>query len=508
MPRWRNKILRHLNWWFILYLVSALVIRFWNYRQALYFIFDVGRDVIVLREMSHGDLKLIGATTGLPGLFLGPLWYYLGLPGYILTQGNPYSIQLWYIALASLALPLYWILTHKLFKNKVWAGLAACLLAFTPGGINGTNFVWNVMLSVPLMSAATLFLIQARKHPKYVYWGFFFIALTLQSEFAYAVFFVTTLWCLIPWLRGRFEWKTQLLTLGVIGITLIPQGVFELTHHFSMTKALFSGFGETGTTVPQSYLWQHRPNQLWQATKPFYIRSAVGEKFIPMILGFFWFLALFTTIWKKDFSWRLIGLMALLPYGYYLFWRGNYGFFFDYYITPHFIFLGLLLTRGMEQLITGFKFKWLKGLGTAMIAVFISLLVWHSYIHLRAVILAPQNNAGLQVMDRAIEIMFTWNQEDKPTQPVFRIYTPNLHTENYDYLVWWYAREHKFEVPSTVLSEADTTRYVLYEPDEQIRSERFLPWYKQTTQGFIKTRQEKIGVLTIETWVKGQTEAL
>jgi hypothetical protein len=482
------------HWFLTIYLILSLLIRFWNFDDAMYFIYDVGRDAIVLREMAGGDIKLIGATTGLPGLFLGPLWYYAGLPGYFLSSGNPYGIQLWYIALASLALPLYWLVSKRLFGAGFFAALAAILLSITPGGMTGTNFVWNVMLSLPLVTGALWFLAKSREHSTNVYWGFFFLALTLQSEFAYAVFFVTTLWFLIPYLRGKFEWKTMLVTLGVIGITLIPQGLFELKTGFSMTKSLFAGMNQTGTTVPQSYLWQHRPQQLWNATRPFFVRGDFYPEIVVGGLVFFWLVAALFILLKGDFPWKLVLLLALLPYGFYMFWGGNYGFFFDYYITPHFIFLTLLVVYGMQQLVLLFR---------PFIVVplcFVALLLIHSYVHLSGVILFPQNNAGLKVMEQSIARLFEWSKSDNTNQAVFRIYTRNLATENYDYLIWWYAKEHSLPHPLTVVSATDTYRYILFEPDEHTFAERFMPWYTTATFGMEKVRGETHGILGLETY--------
>lgn len=504
MKTWPHKSLKALNWGFIIYLILSLVIRFWNYPQSLYFIYDVGRDAIVLRDMAAGNLRLVGQTTGLPGLFYGPLWYYAGLPGFIVSQGNPYGLQLWYIALASLAIPLYWLLTHKLFGKTVWAVMAAYLLSFIPGGIQGTNFVWNVMLSVPLMTTALYFLLDSRHSLKRFLLGIFFVALTLQAEFAYAVFFVVSLLALTPYLRKKWDPKALALAVMVTLITLIPQGLFELRHNFPMTKALVTGLNQTGTTVSQSHLWQTRPTQLWEATKPFFIRSDTYQECTVLILAAFWSLAIMGVLLskKKEFSWLLITLLSILPYVFYLFWRGNYGFFFDYYITSHFIFLCLLLVQGMKILYR--RAAGPVGKYTAIILITLSfgLLSLNSYTHLSAVIIHPENNAGLQKMETAVARLFEWNMEDNPSQPVFRIYTRNLSTENYDYLIWWYAREHNFSSPLTIESHTDDYRYILSEPDEHTYQDRFLPWYTQATEGFTLTRSDQIGVLQVESWTR------
>lgn len=479
----------------ILFLVLSLTVRFWNYREAMYFIFDVGRDALVLREMARGDLKLIGATTGLPGIFLGPLWYYAGLPGYIISQGNPYGIQLWYILLSSLALPLYWILCQKLFP-KPWSVVAAYILALIPGGFSGTNFVWNPMLSLPLMTAALLCLLKARDQVVYLYAGMFCLALTLQSEFAYAIFFVVTGYAFIPVIRKRFEPKTMLVAALVMGITLIPQLIFEVTHHFSMTQAILTNLGHSTTSVTFDYLWQIRPSQLWNASVAFFIKGERFRLLTTVLLVAAWLTAVIRIIVKGNYPWRLILFMAVMPYGFYMLWRGNYGYFFDYYITPHFIFLVLLMVYG---LLTWSRFR----VGAAPVLLLLGCLGYHSYIHLNGLVFNPDNRAGLQVMLQAVEQMYDWSHQDQPTQAVFRVYTPNLSSENYDYLTWWLSKTKGYTHPLTVQSNQDTYRYILYEPEEHVREARFIPWYTTATKEMTKTREQTFGVLTVETWRKG-----
>jgi len=240
MKKWLGK-----HYLFLIFILVSLFVRVWNYREAMYFIYDMGRDVTVLREILHGDLKLTGPTTGISGVFLGPLWYYLGLPGYLITGGSPYGIQLWYIFLSSLSIPLYWILCKKLLP-KPWSIVAAFLLSLTPGGFSGTNFVWNPMLALPLMTGALISFFYSRRSNRYLYLGFLLLSLTLQAEFAYAVFFVTAFWLLSPWLMGKFRAKKLIGITLVIIATLIPQILFEVTHNFSMTQSLIHGMNEQG----------------------------------------------------------------------------------------------------------------------------------------------------------------------------------------------------------------------------------------------------------------------
>jgi hypothetical protein len=491
------------NWQFIVFCIFAVGIRFVNFDKALYFIYDLGRDSIALRSIVGGDLKLVGPTTGLPGFFLGPLWYYAGIPGYVLSNGNPYGIQLWYIAMSSLFIPLAWILSHKLFGNSIWAKISALFLVLSSGSISGTNFVWNPMLSLPLMTGVFICLLNARKSVVSLYTGFFLLALTLQSEFAYAIFFLVTLWPLIPWMRGKFEWKTMIISAAVIGVTLIPQLGFELRHNFSMTKSLLQSMSDPTMKVSQASLWEHRPEALWNVTVQFVSRDK--SQYPLLSIGFvvailFAFIGMFR---RKEYTTQLLMLLTVLPYLYYLFWRGNYGYFFDYYVTPHFILIIPFIVFGLRSLFEWSKLTAWKTLFGLFVCLFFLSAGYGSYKHLDALILRPNNQAGLWVMEQAVETLYRWSREDNVNQAIFRIYTPNVYTDHYDFITSWLARTKGYKHPLTVQSGDDELIYLLYEPTEgSFKETFFLPWYEETTEDMKMLRQEKIGVLTVETWAK------
>ena len=59
------------------------------------FTYDVGRDMLALWDITHlVDLPFIGPTTGLPGAFYGPWWYYLLSPFFALFGGDPSGVAL------------------------------------------------------------------------------------------------------------------------------------------------------------------------------------------------------------------------------------------------------------------------------------------------------------------------------------------------------------------------------------------------------------------------------
>src|SRR5579859_1520811 len=69
--------------------VLAFFLRGYALHRDLIFVYDQGRDANAVTDILHGKLPLIGPTTGLTGVFLGPLYYYFLTPLYFLGHGNP-----------------------------------------------------------------------------------------------------------------------------------------------------------------------------------------------------------------------------------------------------------------------------------------------------------------------------------------------------------------------------------------------------------------------------------
>jgi len=252
---------------FLIFFIISVVLRLININDALFFTWDQGRDFFAIKQIVDGNITLIGPTTGLPGLFLGPLWYYIGIPGYILGQGNPYFFTLWYIFITLSSLPLFWMMGKALFKNRHLAIVCAYALSLVPGGVWGTIRVWNPLIAIPLMTAAFLALVKARKSRLFLGLGFFLMGLTLHSEFAYAIFFCTTMVLLVPWIRQKFSFKDIVIAVTAVGITLLPQIVFEVRHDFIMSRTMIATATDPDAEhIAWDYHLSRRPMKLIEAT--------------------------------------------------------------------------------------------------------------------------------------------------------------------------------------------------------------------------------------------------
>lgn len=507
MPNLKSFFKRY--WPFFLFVVLSLAIRFINYKQLLLFTWDQGRDYFAVQKIVNGDLTLIGPTTGLQGFFLGPLWYYLGVIGYIIGGGSPFIFSLFYSIIACLAVPAYWIFSQQLFKDKKFSSLLAVLLSAAYSSVLATTRVWNPMISVVLMIVSYLLLVKARSSRLMLWLGFFSLGLVLQSEFAYGIFFAATLFVLIFWIRKRFNWLDYLAAASAVGLTFVPQLLFELRNQFIMSKSLVCALINPQqlncVSQPEQINWSiflsRRPFALLRTTK--HLMTDFSDASWPVFLIMLLLVILGLKLIPKrrqdinhdSFKWQLLALFAVIPYPFFLFWKGNQGYFFEYYLTPHFVFLLPLFVLGVKWLIKQHRIK------SCYACVLLGMVLFIYQANLYHRFFNPVNNAGYNTMNRAISQIYTWMNTDQVSPGVIRVFTPNAETEHYDALIHWQAKQEQQPIPYTVRDSDDRNWYILIEPDYQTEK-RLNKWYRQATDSGRLTRRRKIGDLTVESWQK------
>ena len=150
-----------LDYLLIAILVIGFIIRMYRAGDLLGFYYDQGRDALIIWDLWHsGKFFLIGPVTGLAGVFLGPLYYYLIAPFYLLGGGNPVYPSAFLALTSTLAIFVVYIVGKK-FGNRVTGIIAAILTAFsfdiflasrwlsnpTPILLTSILFFWGLILN-------------------------------------------------------------------------------------------------------------------------------------------------------------------------------------------------------------------------------------------------------------------------------------------------------------------------------------------------------------------------
>ncbi len=173
--------------------VLALIVRFYSFKESVYFGFDEARDAFISQAIyKQGDLKLIGpAANGITGLNHGVLhWYLIGL-FYLLGQGNPFFVAVIYRFFNALALfPIFWI-TKRLFGSRP-GYIASVIFAVSFEATQYSLYIGNPSLAVwswILLFVGAVIILKSKNK----FWGLPLMAVGMATGVQFELFLMTLL---------------------------------------------------------------------------------------------------------------------------------------------------------------------------------------------------------------------------------------------------------------------------------------------------------------------------
>ncbi len=109
-------------------MIVGFILRTYNLWDNIFFSYDQARDAQRIQDLVYAkDLKLVGPETDIPGVFNGPLFYYLIAPIYFLFKFDPNFVAIFLALINLLGAILLYKLALILFKEKK-AGLISAIL--------------------------------------------------------------------------------------------------------------------------------------------------------------------------------------------------------------------------------------------------------------------------------------------------------------------------------------------------------------------------------------------
>jgi hypothetical protein len=228
------------NFAFLLAL-AFLFFRFYNIRDSLLFINDMGRDFLVLLDWTQtGKPPLLGPqTSALP--FNQSAWYfYLFYPFYLLSGRSPYATLITnaVIYLGTLFAGLK-LTGERPRRQRIWL-LVFALMTIHPTFIEQNRFVWNPSFVGPFLSLATIGYLRFKDEQtwKNALLSSFFLILAVSMNYSALPALLAFL------LVGAIQLRRSLVKFiaGLVLSGLIVNAgtlVFELRHNFLLTKAVF-----------------------------------------------------------------------------------------------------------------------------------------------------------------------------------------------------------------------------------------------------------------------------
>lgn len=230
------------------------------------FTMDQGRDLVEVRQIwVNKDIKLIGPTTSINGVHLGPFYYYLISIPFLLFNGSPTSILVWQIFWLQSSIFCLFLAFYK--KNKLLATVSAILLLFSPVGFYTSRYFWNASFTPGFILLFLIFFYKSlyEDNPQNDYLLGLLVGISLQLEAAFGIILLpfVILWLLIK----KSTVPKYSRVIFIFFLTLLPQLIFELKHHFSMTKVLLGEFLGKSSILGDKLGINERLPQRWQVFK-------------------------------------------------------------------------------------------------------------------------------------------------------------------------------------------------------------------------------------------------
>lgn len=252
------------KFWIILILALAAFLRLYRIQDYMTFLGDEGRDVLVVYNILHGKLTLLGPTASVGGFFLGPVYYYFMAPFLSIFNYNPVGPAVM-VALFGIA-TVYFIykFASEIFNSRVGL-ISALLYSISPVVIAYSRSSWNPNI-FPFFSLLTLYIIYkalVKNNTKLFILGGVFLGISMQLHYL-ATFLVAIIIAYLLLTRillaSLVQGVSLLRTMGkilrdylfiVLGFVVgwSPFLAFEIRHGFpnitSVIKFIFHS-GDTG----------------------------------------------------------------------------------------------------------------------------------------------------------------------------------------------------------------------------------------------------------------------
>lgn len=423
------------------------------------FTIDQGRDLIDIRSIAVGHkLRLIGPTTSINGVFLGPLWYYFNLPPFVASEGDPAAVMFWQILWYQLAGIAVYIFLKR--DNPVLAFFASSLFLLMPLGFNTSRYFWNAN-AMPIFTAfylLALFLVKQKTNSIRAALLGLAAGLALQIEAAFGIIFFPFSFLFLLFTTRKI--KIHLGHLLAFLATLLPQVLFELRHGFSMTKIFLAEAGDGSSLLGKKMTLGERlsdrgeiirnlitqishihPNLLFSVfalllvLDLYFLVKKTGPKnpreFIVINLAFLVFAFVFYLLFPKEIkSWYLLGLAVPLVFLY-----GS--------------LISLVFSIGRPVIKLAVIFLLLVSLYSTYVAQTDYLSV--------AGVMSANNKSSLKNEKQMID----WVYRRAEGQGFLAYnYLPSIYDYPYQYLYWWYGAKQYGYVPNDLAYLPNQPEYI------------------------------------------------
>ena len=467
--------------------VVGFYLRVYRVDKVLGFYYDQGRDGLVIWDLWHkGKLFLVGPTTGIAGIFRGPYYYYLIAPFYFLGGGNP----VWPSVFLSLTTVVAGVLVFSLGSkiSKAVGIFAAIIALFSFNLVMASRWLSNPTPMLLLSMILVWAMLKVTEGKRFGWPVIAAVAGLSLFNFGSAgeVFYFAALLMFAVWQAKRRNLPTGKifwLSIVLFILTFLPLVLFDLKHDGILRNNIGKFlFGEKSFAVPTwRFIWDKLDFYYEVFTNKIFNGRYFQEQTIFYVIaaGFFYYLR---DIWKHKLAKILILLFVSVCVGL-VFFQGNFGNIYDYYLTGYYLIFVLLFSIALG-------FIWKTKVGKLFVLYFFYLFFVNNYDVLKYKLsdgCSGPNSICLVNQLQAVDWIYT-NAEKKPFN--VDVYVPPVIPYAYDYLFKWKSNPNLVEdqVPSL---------YTLYEQDPP-NPDRLEAWLARQ-KGIGKVEETaRFGGITVE----------
>lgn len=493
-------------------LIGLIIRILFLWKNSAPFTYDQGRDLLDLREMVVlKKLRLIGATTSLHGVFFGPFWYWLAIPFYILTKGNPFSTLI-PLLLLSFIMPIIFFLS---VKDKYLGLILGIIYIFSNSYFFHSILALNTNPIIFIVPLFLIFLARFYQEEKEIFlWlAAFLMGISFHFEVIVSLLLLPTFLLSVLYFKKLKLVLEKARALIALLIPFLPQAIFELRHNFLQTKTvlnLFTG-GETSLTPASGGLAWRFFDRL-KIFKGILIGSVGQDSLLTaiflLIVVSFLILRLFSLKPKETekYYFTFISLIALLVV------------FIGFTIYPYALwswYLGSVDALVLTIIGLGLFFVYKQGRYYKLLSF--GLLIVFLFLHISKYFPWPLKQefnpdpANLKTRLKIVDLIY---QDSKEKGMNIFTFAPYVYDYPYQYLIWWRAKskynylpEEYFYLPNqpkyvVAKTEADQLipskkaqcTYLIIEPFESQKE-----WYEQWRANFPEDQKTwTIGVTKVE----------
>lgn len=320
---------------FVLIIFNILLSAYWLLQEDFHYDLDVSRDFLVMDDIvKNNHLTLLGPRSGaIPGVFHGPLWFYVNLPAFLIGGGNPLVVGwFWFFLSIIFLLIVFWV-AMKLFDSKV--ALLSVLLLSVNSIINPSiglkNFYnpYGAVFLTPLFFWWFYRYITTLK-VKYLIFNLFTLGLIIQFQMAFGVPILIIVTIFLSTFILRKKKLSHFISYVSLLIPLSSFIVFDLKHNGLQTQAIIQYFSHKDSFLPG--LFERLFERLRSLIFEFYDLFIPGKNIFTVFYSIFTISTFIFAFYKSiNSDRRIYWLFAYLFLGFWiisLFYRGGIGNYF------------------------------------------------------------------------------------------------------------------------------------------------------------------------------------